>query len=292
MKLINNLLAVLLCLSFAFCLVACDEHDHTYEETWTNNSTHHWHQCVTDGFGSGCDSTSDKAEHTWGKSVDSEDTYLCTVCGALKGYPVDINEWTAALDEALFTNITVKYSIKEDDVTKNYVAKIANGEIYVSEEVDGTVTENWYEDEEADTQILTVLSYFTAPMVNSYYKFLPYIENGEGYYLTSDIISELTGEQFGNTGMLIGSVSMSTQNQYVPGQEFVTYSINEKGRIRFDSEGNLILFSATVKKVVSVVEVIELGEGNSSYRLTTLSETIQELSFEFSDYGTTIIPAK
>lgn len=285
-------LVLLVCLaSFGMMLTSCDEHDHEFSEDWAYNSTHHWHYCVTE-LGSGCDSTSDKGEHTWEKSVDGEDTYLCTVCGALKGYPVTVEEWMEALDESTFTNVTIKYSVKENDVTKNYVAKIAEGKIYLSEEAGGTITENWYEGEEADNKITNIIATFTAPMISSYYKFHQYVENGEGYYLTADIISELTGEPFGSGGMIMGGLLMSGSNQYIPGEEFIKYMVEEKGRIRFNSEGKLVLFSAIVKKEVSVVEVIDMGEGSTQYHLNTLSETIQEVSFTLSDYGTTTIPAK
>lgn len=292
MKLIKNLLAVCLCLSFVFCLAACDDHKHEYSEEWYNNSTHHWHKCVVEEGLNNCDATSDKAEHTWGKSEEGEDTYLCTACGAIKGFPTDSMELIDVIDESALENVTIRYIIKEDGVTKNYVVKIAEDKLYISEEADGTVAENWYEGEEALKQMTPVISLLTTPMLNSYYKFYPYVENGEGYYLTADIISELTGEPFGSGGMIMGGLLMSGSNQYIPGEEFIKYMVEEKGRIRFNSEGKLVLFSAIVKKEVSVVEVIDMGEGSTQYHLNTLSETIQEVSFTLSDYGTTTIPAK
>ena len=141
-------------------------------------------------------------------------------------------------------------------------------------------------------KITNIIVTFTAPMISSYYKFHQYVENGEGYYLTRDIISELTGEPLGGGGMLVIGGSVSISGKYEPGQEFKTYSVEEKGRIRFDSEGDLLSFSAIVNEKVSVAEALGNAEDSTTYHLITISQTTQELSFEFSDYGTTVIPAK
>gem|GEM_PF-3122738 len=57
-----------------------------YSEEWSKDETHHWHQCVTEGF---TDRIADKAEHNIVESArteatwfeDGEIVYTCSVCG-------------------------------------------------------------------------------------------------------------------------------------------------------------------------------------------------------------------
>jgi sorbitol-specific phosphotransferase system component IIA len=61
-------------------------HKHSYNSTWKNDTTYHWHECE-------CGDVADKAEHTWddGKVTTAATTtktgvktYTCTVCSATK----------------------------------------------------------------------------------------------------------------------------------------------------------------------------------------------------------------
>jgi len=55
---------------FTACYPPVDTHEHTYESTWTYNSTHHWFACEYDS----CTDTKQKSEHIF---VDGS----CAVCG-------------------------------------------------------------------------------------------------------------------------------------------------------------------------------------------------------------------
>ena len=72
-KLISLLLAACTCLSVGASLAACkknddigepggeESHEHSYQTEWLKDATHHWHECG----GENCAEASDKAEHTW-----------------------------------------------------------------------------------------------------------------------------------------------------------------------------------------------------------------------------------
>lgn len=80
----------------ATMLVACNKdkgeetpETHTYSQTWSYDSSEHWHQCTLDGH----TDVADKAAHTWDEGTvttkatftsDGEKTYTCTVCEKTK----------------------------------------------------------------------------------------------------------------------------------------------------------------------------------------------------------------
>ena len=82
------LIGLFACALLALGLTACG-HEHTYEEEWTYDATHHWHEAT-------CKHTGEKdgyAEHTWDNGTVTtaatcteagEKTYTCTVCSATK----------------------------------------------------------------------------------------------------------------------------------------------------------------------------------------------------------------
>ena len=88
-------------------------HDHDFLETWTFNSTHHWHECED------CDEVKGKAEHEWDAGVittaptptaDGVKKFTCEVCGKTKTEAVAYipkttvteSEWDLALAVADF----------------------------------------------------------------------------------------------------------------------------------------------------------------------------------------------
>ena len=100
-KIVSILLAVGMCLSSCMMLFSCNEetqpapettegvqHEHAYKTEWTKDATYHWHECL----GETCLSVADKAEHTWNEGTATADgtTYACTVCGATKDEPAAI----------------------------------------------------------------------------------------------------------------------------------------------------------------------------------------------------------
>ena len=73
---IASVLVVAIALSIALPLAL--RHKHTYSEDWSTDASYHWHACT----GKDCDSTSDKAEHTFvDNSNDTQYWLECSVCG-------------------------------------------------------------------------------------------------------------------------------------------------------------------------------------------------------------------
>ena len=73
-------LVMCMCMTTVLIFTACkktnDTHTHTYETTWTYNSTHHWFACEDDS----CNETKQNSEHVF---VDG----FCAVCGLKTGSP-------------------------------------------------------------------------------------------------------------------------------------------------------------------------------------------------------------
>ena len=82
--LLSLLLALCMCVGLGTLLSACGEHEHTPDDGWSNNDTHHWKLCDADT----CTEELEKAEHAYEISVktDSKHTWAC-VCG--KAYMED-----------------------------------------------------------------------------------------------------------------------------------------------------------------------------------------------------------
>ena len=84
------LLALLVCVALLAFAACAGNHEHTFEERWSTNATHHWHS-------GNCEHTqqiTDMGEHTWttegtvtlkpGCTTVGKNTYSCTVCGLTK----------------------------------------------------------------------------------------------------------------------------------------------------------------------------------------------------------------
>ena len=70
-KLLSFILSLCMIIPIALTLGGCGGgHTHTWSNTWTKSTTHHWHACT------GCDKTKDKETH---------DGDICSVCGYEKG---------------------------------------------------------------------------------------------------------------------------------------------------------------------------------------------------------------
>ncbi len=75
-KFLTIILALVMSVSMATFLVACNdgEHTHTYATDWTSDGTHHWHAATCEH----ASEISEKAEHNWG--IDGK----CTICQKVK----------------------------------------------------------------------------------------------------------------------------------------------------------------------------------------------------------------
>ena len=71
----------------AYCGIAIEYEEHTWQDEWTADETQHWYECSV------CKRKKDTADHTWDagtvtkaatKDVEGMKTYTCTVCNATK----------------------------------------------------------------------------------------------------------------------------------------------------------------------------------------------------------------
>ncbi len=127
-KWITPILAIVMSVSAAALLVACDDgHTHTFSPAWTSDATHHWHVATCEHT----DQIADKAAHDFG--TDGK----CTVClkekeAEASAYTVTADVWTSQI-EALgsLTNVEIVSKTVQGNVT-----------YYTSVEIDGNVMRN------------------------------------------------------------------------------------------------------------------------------------------------------
>lgn len=116
-KLLSVLLSVLMAVTFAVGMTACDEtpaeHTHEYATAWSNDETDHWHACTVKS----CTEVKDRAAHTWDdgeittpatETADGIKTFTCTVCGKTKTESVEyvpVTTVTADQWDAIFADI-------------------------------------------------------------------------------------------------------------------------------------------------------------------------------------------
>ncbi len=124
-KVISALLALLMCVSIATLLVACDDHIHTFASEWTADATHHWHAAT-------CEHTtevSEKAEHTYG--ADNK----CTVCQKeyTSSATVSAQVWASTI-ENLRNSTNMKIDMKGDYSTEraHIIAEVDAGKYCVT----------------------------------------------------------------------------------------------------------------------------------------------------------------
>lgn len=80
-KILTLMLAICFVLPAMFVLTACG-HKHSYSDTWSSDTTAHWHACA----GKKCDKTKDSAEHTFVAKKDGTNHWSeCSVCGYKTG---------------------------------------------------------------------------------------------------------------------------------------------------------------------------------------------------------------
>ena len=73
------------------------EHTHNWSESWSNDATHHWHDCIANG----CDITSSHDKNGYGEHVYDDDTDdTCNSCGYTRTVsppvPEHTHNWSAA----------------------------------------------------------------------------------------------------------------------------------------------------------------------------------------------------
>ena len=126
-KKLTLVLALLICVSAAFCLSSCDyKFGHNYYEDYSYDENDHWFDCT----GTGCDARKDVEAHDLvdGYAVADGVTYvgkICTVCE----YTRVTTEIVVALDEASFKDAVAEGGEIElgDDIVLSEALEIADG---------------------------------------------------------------------------------------------------------------------------------------------------------------------
>ncbi|MDE7245020.1 MAG: S-layer homology domain-containing protein, partial [Oscillospiraceae bacterium] len=77
------------------------EHTHNWAEAWTNNTTHHWHECDA----SDCIITDNKDKDSYGVHIYDDDTdSTCNTCGYIRAVTPPVPEHTHSWAEAWTNN--------------------------------------------------------------------------------------------------------------------------------------------------------------------------------------------
>ena len=96
----KTILSVLICLiicSMVFVAVACkDDHEHTYDTSWTSNNSYHWHRATC-----GHSEVIDKTEHEWNDGEVTKNPtctnsglkkFICNICKTAKWESIPITQ--------------------------------------------------------------------------------------------------------------------------------------------------------------------------------------------------------
>ena len=122
-KVLSVIMTIGVGLSLCALLAACGEeaHEHNYKTEWTYDESSHWHACDGD-----CIVVSEKAAHTWDDGEvkteatadnSGEMTYTCTVCNYKKGEPIEFegvteDGWADMIATPSFENYSLHQSSK------------------------------------------------------------------------------------------------------------------------------------------------------------------------------------
>lgn len=117
-------------------------HTHSYNEnTWSKNTTNHWHQCTDADCPNKSESIKDKAAHVYDNDADT----TCNVCGYVRtvtpgNIPVSgvaLNTTTATLEVGKTTTLTA--TVTPDNATDNRVTWTSSNENIATVDANGTV---------------------------------------------------------------------------------------------------------------------------------------------------------
>ena len=117
-------------------------HTHSYNEnTWSKDTTNHWHECTDADCPNKAESIKDKAAHVYDNDADAN----CNVCGYVRtvtpgNIPVSgvaLNTTTATLEVGKTTTLTA--TVTPDNATDNRVTWTSSNENVATVDANGTV---------------------------------------------------------------------------------------------------------------------------------------------------------
>ena len=274
-KIVSLVLSLILVLSLAAVLVACEEHECEFKKKWSYNEKYHWHECKGDN----CLEVDDKGKHEWEEVIDEdtdEVTYECEVCGAIKdegtdedeadedenlevGVEVEEEEWEEAVADQKFDNVTINYTFAtEDQGTQDHIVKITEDKVYRYAKItftdgSGDEEEFTFEGEDAAHQRDMFLSIFLSILAEK--ENFTYDVKQKAYIMPEEVKTTLP------------------QNE--DGSYYILETMRD-GKVVFDAKGNVVSFSFWISEA-SYMD----GE--------LLHETVGDIVLGFSDYGTTVV---
>ncbi len=288
--------SLLLCLVMLVCALtftACDEniesHQHTFGDTWAYDEQYHWHECDNET----CTEVADKAEHQWvDKGVTTEPTAEsdgvsekeCSVCKAKSSQTVSFNgvskdKWLSMLADSNFDNYTLKLEGTMTATSPNGNAtskvketiKIADGKMHIemfAADENSTASDSHtmlLEGELAEMQKIQNSQIFMTLLKE--YESFEYDEATKTYKVPQTV----------SIDTVLKGISMS-------GDEYVSFDAPSKLEMR-EAEVTLSEDGKLIKFVCDYSQIMTMGEDGT----TSVSGVT---TWEFSDYGTTVIPAE
>ena len=227
------------------------EHTHTFSEEWANDETHHWYVCTSEL----CFEVTEKSEHAWNEGESVEDTvvYTCTLCGATKNERCETStndgKWEQMQDYFIGDNVTMH-------LTGAFKEDSADGESF-----DTTVKLN--------ENICSI--------------------EEDGY---KDIEDDPETIQF------VKDIYFNTVKSIV--SDYANFEYNSKENL-FYGKGEIVYFVSYMGKEIKITSTNVVVEMDSSSQLIKLTCDMRQeseamnlllilnVTFEFSDYGTTVI---
>ena len=264
-KSIKAILSVVLVLVLgATMLVACNKdkgeetpETHTYSQTWSYDSSEHWHQCTLDGH----TDVADKAEHTYDNDADA----TCNVCGYERAVVPSKTTYTIAFETNGGSPVAQIEAEAGDEITVP-AAPTKSGERFVG----------WYESTDGGTTLKPdafVFGYMPSKNITLYAKWQDaVIGSWETYQVVMPAGTVINlGEEFTFLGTTLS-------------EDLFNLTVEETSLTLTMTKGESTMSdSATYTKTDGVYVATLTIMGGTVYTLTTYDEENDRLFCEIRD---------
>jgi len=248
----------------ATMLVACNKdkgeetpETHTYSQTWSYDSSEHWHQCTLDGH----TDVADKAEHTYDNDADT----TCNVCGYVRAVVPTVKTYTIAFETNGGSPVAQIEAEAGDEITVP-AAPTKSGERFVG----------WYESTDGGTTLKPdafVFGYMPSKNITLYAKWQDaVIGSWETYQVVMPAGTVINlGEEFTFLGTTLS-------------EDLFNLTVEETSLTLTMTKGESTMSdSATYTKTDGVYVATLTIMGGTVYTLTTYDEENDRLFCEIRD---------
>ena len=248
----------------ATMLVACNKdkgeetpETHTYSQTWSYDSSEHWHQCTLDGH----TDVADKAEHTYDNDADA----TCNVCGYERAVVPSKTTYTIAFETNGGSPVAQIEAEAGDEITVP-AAPTKSGERFVG----------WYESTDGGTTLKPdafVFGYMPSKNITLYAKWQDaVIGSWETYQVVMPAGTVINlGEEFTFLGTTLS-------------EDLFNLTVEETSLTLTMTKGESTMSdSATYTKTDGVYVATLTIMGGTVYTLTTYDEENDRLFCEIRD---------